>query len=211
MGGRWSNDYRCWVIPPGEAPEHFERWIPGSAQSDHPLRIDLVPETCWLSNLQSLLTPDEWAACEQYAFRKSEYYCDVCRRGGEIGQVGCYETWNYDDATGIQRLSGLATYCHDCLFVKRYSFSDIPEIHEKVCRHLIKVNNWTELQAHEHLVHALSLWKKRSKYHWRLNISWLQSEAGIQLSWRTLATLAEKEVDGMGRMHQKKHKRPLGK
>lgn len=77
----------------------LEQWIPGSAHPDHPLLADLIPETCWLSNLRSFLIQEEWSCCEQFAFTKSEFFCTVYRQGGKAAEIGCYEKWEFDAAS----------------------------------------------------------------------------------------------------------------
>ena len=67
------------------------------------LAIELVPETCWYSNLRDVLPRPIWDKLRRQVYALSGYRCGVC---GAHGALNCHEVWRYDDTTHIQYLEG---------------------------------------------------------------------------------------------------------
>ena len=79
--------------------------IDESLESERPrLSVELVPATCWLSNLRSELPRQAWDALRRRTYENAGYLCDVCSGRGPTHPVECHEQWSYDDAALVQRL-----------------------------------------------------------------------------------------------------------
>jgi len=47
--------------------------------------------------------------------------------------------------------------------------------------HLAKVNNWNEYTAQSYINSAFLTWEKRSQQKWKLDLSWLLKNFGIDI------------------------------
>lgn len=73
----------------------------------HLLTIELVPETCWYSNVRSNVSPEEWERLKRIAFKRAGYWCEICGGRGPQWPVECHERWLYDDLPHIRKLDRL--------------------------------------------------------------------------------------------------------
>src|SRR5437588_2921912 len=78
------------------------------------LTVELVPSTCWFSNLRSELDKDDWDRLRHAVYERAGNYCEVCGQRGAQHPVECHEVWEYDDEHSVQRLSGLIALCPAC-------------------------------------------------------------------------------------------------
>jgi 5-methylcytosine-specific restriction endonuclease McrA len=46
------------------------------------LTVELVPKTCWWSNLRSLTDRATWDRIRRPVYRKAEYHCEICGASG---------------------------------------------------------------------------------------------------------------------------------
>ncbi len=57
------------------------------------LHTELVPKTCWLSNVRDHLTAKEWSEVKDWCYRRAKYRCEICGETG-IGQRS--RKWNVE-------------------------------------------------------------------------------------------------------------------
>jgi hypothetical protein len=67
------------------------------------LTIELVPATCWFSNVRTVLSPRQWDALRSAVYAAAGWRCEVCGGRGKRHPVDCHKVWGYDDARRIQR------------------------------------------------------------------------------------------------------------
>ncbi len=84
------------------------------------LSIELVPSSCWYSNVRTVLT--RWGtgiASAAKVYEAAGRRCEVCggARGG-VHPVECHEAWEYDDVGHVQRLARMTALCPACHEVK---------------------------------------------------------------------------------------------
>jgi hypothetical protein len=138
------------------------------------LTIELVPKTCWFSNVRSEVSDGDWEKIKKITFRNANYLCEVCGGRGPQWPVECHEIWHYDDREHTQTLLGFIALCPACHEVKHRGFANIQGRGEIADRHLAKVNKWTMPKTEQYVEEQFQLWKKRSQHEWELNISWLE-------------------------------------
>lgn len=150
------------------------------------LEIELVPSTCWYSNVRSEVSRADWEKCKQYVRERSGNRCEVCGGQGRKWAVECHEIWEYDDDNFTQTLRGLIALCPPCHRVKHIgrtlTVGTVEDLEQSI-RHLCEVNYWTPEHAEMYINAAFDLWKIRSQYEWSLDISWLDT-LGIKSSSR---------------------------
>src|ERR1700758_274727 len=82
------------------------------------LRVELVPSTCWLSNVRSLMKRSVWRRLAAEGREDGRGRCEICAGRGRQHAVECHEVWFYDDQRGVQLLMRLQALCPMCHRVK---------------------------------------------------------------------------------------------
>jgi 5-methylcytosine-specific restriction endonuclease McrA len=137
------------------------------------LTIELVPQTCWFSNVRSEVNDEDWEKLRKITFAKAEHLCEVCGGRGPKWPVECHEIWHYDDVKHIQKLIGLTALCLSCHEVKHRGLAGIKGRGEIADQHLAKVNHWAMPETEKYVDEQFEVWRERSRYQWILDISWL--------------------------------------
>ena len=138
------------------------------------LTIELVPSTCWFTNLRSELSTSQWDKLRKATYRKANYRCEICGGKGDKHPVECHEIWDYDDENHIQALKGLIALCPACHQVKHIGLAKLRGKGEEAANHLKKVNGWNERQTQQYILEAFQTWNQRSQYQWQLDLTWLE-------------------------------------
>lgn len=143
-----------------------------------PLIIELVPSSAWYSNVRSNVTVKEWDRIRKKSYSRANNKCEIC---GDVGKnqgvnhnVECHEIWEYNDQTLDQKLIGLIALCPLCHKVKHAGLAQIKGEEEVVINQLMKVNNMTRQEACDYIDISFDIWKRRSKYEWKLDITMLK-------------------------------------
>jgi hypothetical protein len=142
------------------------------------LTIELVPSSCWFSNVRSEVSKKRWDKIRKQVASQAWDVCEVCGGVGAKHPVECHEIWHYDDRNQIQKLIGMVALCPDCHQVKHFGFAQIRGKGEQALQHLMKVNRLSKKEAEKYVKTAFLRWAERSRKKWKLDISHL-SEYGI--------------------------------
>lgn len=142
------------------------------------LSIELVPQSCWFSNVRSVVSKTQWDKIRKQVATKAWDVCEICGGVGPNYPVECHEIWSYDDKKQIQKLEGMIALCPDCHRVKHFGFAQIQGKGKEALQHLMKINDLTKKRAEKYVKEAFELWALRSTKKWALDISYL-SEYGI--------------------------------
>jgi hypothetical protein len=138
------------------------------------LTIELVPQTCWFSNVRSEVSHEDWGKLKRITFQRAKYLCEICGSRGPQWPVECHEIWHYHDQKHIQTLVGLIALCPDCHEVKHMGLANVRGRGSIAAQHLAKVNGWTKEQAKKYIDLQFEIWQQRNKYTWQLDIGWLE-------------------------------------
>lgn len=139
------------------------------------LTVELVPSTCWFSNVRDHVSKSIWDKLRKATYRQSNYKCSLCGDRGDKHPVECHEVWHYDDDKYIQTLKGLIALCPNCHRVKHIGLAELQGYGEQASAHLSKVNGWSQSQTDTYLEKVWDIWSERSCYDWNLDFSWLES------------------------------------
>jgi 5-methylcytosine-specific restriction endonuclease McrA len=144
------------------------------------LIVELVPSTCFFSNVRSTVTASEWDLIRFISYQKAKHKCEICGsnglKQGYKHRVECHEIWEYDTNNKVQILAGLISLCPLCHQVKHIGRSFAIGRQVEVFNHLEKVNKWTHKQVVDHVAEAFQIYKERSKHQWKLDLSILSVE-----------------------------------
>lgn len=140
------------------------------------LTVELVPKTCWYSNVRSNVTEQEWDRLRKPIYIHAGWVCQICGGRGERHPVECHEIWQYDDAESVQRLTGLIALCPPCHEVKHIGRAGKIGRGLEARKHLATVNGWTPEQVKSYMGNVIPIWKLRSQVQWRLDLDWLSTQ-----------------------------------
>jgi hypothetical protein len=137
------------------------------------LTVELVPATCWYSNLRSELPKEQWDLLRRAVYRQARNRCEVCGGRGSAHPVECHEVWLYDDHRHVQKLQRMIALCPACHESKHMAHANVTGNGARARRHLAHINRSTASQVDEHLERAFAVWQQRSQHPWQLDLSTL--------------------------------------
>lgn len=139
------------------------------------LTVELVPRTCWFSNVRSEVSAEVWKRIRRDVSQAAGNCCEICGGRGPKWPVECHEVWHYDDEARIQTLKGFQALCPNCHAVKHIGYASSKGIGALIRRHLAKVNGWALSDVELYLEYCFEVWMRRSSYDWKLDISLLSA------------------------------------
>ncbi len=148
--------------------EDFERKM-----GEYKLKFELVPDSCWYSNLRSILSPKDWNIVKADAKKRSNDVCAIC--GAKSHRLEAHEVWSYDREKEVQKLEDVISVCHDCHSVIHIGRTQLVGNIERAENHFMKVNNCTYAEYRKALGIANDEHRKNNQIgEWKLDISWLK-------------------------------------
>ncbi|GAA3609804.1 hypothetical protein GCM10022223_27350 [Kineosporia mesophila] len=192
-GARWDAASRRWYSPQTKA-QALERWsslpdlpdlLPGEDRTlGRGLFIDMVPSTCWFTNVRSCVSPRDWERIRRMVTARAGQRCETCgatedralRRWLEV-----HERWAYDDATQVQKLGRLICLCTDCHATTHYGLAGIRGRAGAARSHLQKVTGLSVSDVSILIEVATEDYYRRSSHPWTLDLSIL-TETGVTVA-----------------------------
>lgn len=192
-GARWDPKARRWYAPrPGIG--ELQRWaaaadvpdlLPGEDRTlGQGLFVDLVPRTCWFTNVRSCVAPKDWERLRRMITERAGQRCEACGATADREAkrwLEAHERWTFDEAARTQTLKRLICLCTDCHTVTHFGLAQVRGVEAQAFAHLVTVTGMTETQARRHVRDAFALWEKRSALTWSLDLGML-TNAGITLA-----------------------------
>lgn len=148
--------------------------------NQYKLTIDLVPKTCFYSNVRKVVPKSRWDKIRRQAYSGAGHECSIC--GADDVRLSCHETWSYDDENHVQNLEDFQALCDSCHMIKHAGFSmHTPEgrrkyDREKLIEHFCEVNDCSREDFLEHEDSAFKTWNERSKHEWKQ--PWIEEVKG---------------------------------
>lgn len=139
------------------------------------LTVELVPLTCWSSNLRESISEAEWRQLRRMVGQAAGHRCEVCRRRGEDVWYNCHEVWAYDADARVQRLMRLMALCPPCHQSKHLGLARTRGLDAQARTYLASINGWTEKRASVYVKLCFKIWALRSQFAWTIDLSWLQA------------------------------------
>lgn len=141
--------------------------------ADFPLEIEMVPRTCFFSNLRSNLSKKDWEKLRQWRIHEAGGRCEICGSQNGGRSLECHEIWVYDEVTYTQKLDGLVALCRECHRAKHMALAREMGWEDLARRHIMRINLWTPSQVDAYIREAFELFEYRSQFEWKLDIQWL--------------------------------------
>jgi hypothetical protein len=199
QGARWEPTARRWYAPrPGMTA--LDRWqalpdvpdlLPGEDRNfGSGLFVDLVPSSCWFSNVRSCVDQRDWERLRRMITNRADQRCEVCQRGQDREArrwLEAHERWAYDDSNNVQALRRLICLCTDCHTTTHFGLASINGKSTEALKHLYTVTGLPADQASQHIDAAFVFWRRRSTITWDLDLNIL-IKANIIVTKRPSAT-----------------------
>ena len=147
------------------------------------LSIELVPKTCWYSNVRSNVTKGEWDIIRHKAYAAAGHVCEICGGIGSRWPVECHEVWSYNEETHIQSLERMCALCPSCHEVKHLGRAHIYGGLDRALIHLAKINEWDPEYTLSYVSDQFYKWEERSSHKWKLDLTYLKSCFVEEDSW----------------------------
>ncbi|MFF4990530.1 DUF5710 domain-containing protein [Streptosporangium saharense] len=193
LGARWDPTARRWYAPQ-TGMTGLERWaalpdvpdlLPGEDRAfGSGLFVDLVPTSCWFTNVRSCVDQRDWERLRRMITRRAGHRCEICGRGEDrVVQrwLEAHERWSYDKAARVQTLRRLVCLCTDCHTVTHMGLAQIQGREVQAVAHLRAVTGMSADEADAHIDAAFAEWHSRSATTWTLDLSIL-TDAGVTLA-----------------------------
>lgn len=144
------------------------------------LQIEMVPSSCWFSNVRSQVSARQWDIIRHAIYKKADNKCEICSGRGSRHPVECHEVWEYDDTTHIQKLLKLVALCPLCHEVKHLGLAELRGNAFRAIQRFIDINHLDyDPQEANDIINAVSRQREeRGLAQWTLDISLLK-EFGI--------------------------------
>ena len=137
------------------------------------LNFELVPDSCWYSNLRSILSPAQWDVVRKDAYARAGGKCAIC--GGVSPRLEAHEQWEYDERGAIQKLKTVIAVCKNCHEVIHIGRTSLMGGEERASAHFMKVNGCTYAEYRKALGEANEAHRRRNQIpEWKLDLSYLK-------------------------------------
>ena len=138
------------------------------------LTLDLIPKTCWFSNVRSHVSKKQWDLIKSKVGSEAYYLCQICGQVGPKHPVEIHEIWHFNDKNLIQKLTGMIALCPLCHATKHFGLAQIQGKLDLVFNHFMKINNFSQKKAQKEIEKSFKIWEERSKKQWILDLSILK-------------------------------------
>lgn len=186
LGAKWDAINKKWYAPNME-PLLVEKWkintepviLLGEDRTygENNLFVDLIPATCWFTNVRSCVHPRDWDRLRKYVYERVNYICECCNIDTQKTNVilEAHERWDYNEETQTQKLVRIVALCHDCHQSTHMGLAEIKGKEIEAREHIKKIRGFTEQDYKKHMGEASEIWKKRSMINWNLDLSLITS------------------------------------
>ena len=183
---RWNPQEKHWFWKSQEPlPEDLKPYLtaqvptPSTSSSTPRLTLDLIPHTCWFSNVRNHLEKEDWDKVRKKVFQDAPNVCEVCGGNGRKWPVECYEIFEYNENTKIQKLVRLVALCPACHQVKHFGKAQMDGKEDEALTHLCKVNGWTRSYGRKYINEQMDIYYQRSEIEWQLDLSYLTKHYSV--------------------------------
>lgn len=195
LGAKWDAQKQKWYAPNQES-ELIRRWPDTHNQSlvelkgenrsygGNSLFVDLIPTSCWFTNVRYCLDPNSWHRLRKLVYTRANFRCECCGIEAK-GNLDAHERWHFDLLNKVQKLVRIIALCKPCHEVTHFGFAMSCNRQEHALKHLMEVTGINRIAAKEHVQEACRLWEYRNQFEWDLDISIIEN-SGIKLSRRVL-------------------------
>ena len=145
------------------------------------LQIELVPQSCWYSNIRSNVKDSQWDKIRKEVYAKANHHCEICGEQGTKHPVECHEVWYYNEDTLNQKLNYFQALCPLCHEVKHIGLASLRGNGFRAAERFAKVNGLEDGESRLIRTAVSKQWRIRSLQKWSFDIDLLK-EYGIDIT-----------------------------
>jgi hypothetical protein len=138
------------------------------------LQIELVPASCFWSNVRNNIEVNQWDQIRKRVYKKANHMCEICGGKGKYHPVECHEVWLYDYSSMTQKLDFFQALCPFCHEVKHIGLAGIRGTGKRAFNHFASFNGLDEVTAGKIEDAVFRQWEIRSDLYWKLDIKHLK-------------------------------------
>lgn len=136
------------------------------------LDFELVPDSCWYSNLRSILKPETWDRVRRAAYARADGRCTIC--GRTAGRLEAHERWAYDEDSQTQILADVVAVCFDCHAVIHIGRTQLTGNEARAAEWFCRVNECSYADYRAALGQANEDHRRRNRIgEWKFDLTWL--------------------------------------
>lgn len=202
LGARWDPAVGQWYAPTAAVAQRMsDQWpaapalgtasdlLPGEdrAFGGNDLFVDLVPASCWFTNVRSCVDPSSWSMLSRLTRTRAGHRCEICGAAAspkEKIHLEAHERWHYDEATRIQSLRRIITLCTPCHLVTHWGYARVSGREALAYTHYQKVAGIDVREVDRRVDEAFYLWGERSRHVWTLDLSIITAAGLIVLPYQ---------------------------
>lgn len=183
LGARWDGREKRWYAPSERVAEACAQWkakpdlpdlLPGEDRSfGQGLFIDLVPSSCWFTNVRSCVSQADWERLRRMVIARAGDRCEICRVGEDREDerwLEAHERWDYDEQRKVQTLKRIICLCTDCHQTTHFGFTMMNGGAEWAFDFLMEITGMDATAANKHIAEAFKIWEQRSQSYWELDL-----------------------------------------
>lgn len=137
------------------------------------LEFEMVPDSCWYSNLRSILSKKQWDYIKADAKRRANGKCMIC--GKKTDRLEAHERWSYNEKTQTQKLEDIVAVCSNCHSVIHIGRTQLKGNEERAEEHYMKVNNCSYAEYRKNLGKANERHRRLNLVpEWKLDLTYLK-------------------------------------
>ena len=168
--GAGTHSTRMTALDRWQARPDVPDLLPGEDRSfGSGLFVDLVPSSCWFSNVRSCVDQRDWERLRRMITTRAGHRCEVCHRSQDREArrwLEAHERWVYDDSNNMQALRRLICLCTDCHTATHFGLASINGKSAEAFKHLCYRYRVVWNQVNQHIDAAFALWRRRSAITW---------------------------------------------
>jgi 5-methylcytosine-specific restriction endonuclease McrA len=138
------------------------------------LQIELVPASCFWSNVRSNIEEADWDRIRKIVFDKANHLCEICGGKGKYHPVECHEVWVYETPAFVQRLDFFQALCPMCHEVKHLGLAGLRGTWRRAFKRFTSMNQLDEKTAVGIENAVFKQWEIRTDSYWKLDVKHLQ-------------------------------------
>ena len=187
LGARWDTAMRQWYDPTG-INSLLDRWNQKATEiselkgedrtfGGNGLFVDLVPSSCWFTNVRYCVHPADWDRLRRHIYSRAGGRCECCAAAAPLE---AHERWDYDAARRVQRLARLVALCRPCHEATHMGLAELRGRADAAKGHLRRVAGLSAAEAAAHVDNAFRVWAQRSQVAWELDLSVI-TDSGVRI------------------------------
>jgi len=170
------------------------------------LFIDLIPRSCWFTNVRTSIKPSSWNILRKHIYERVNYICECCGCDTKITKLKleAHERWDYNIDTKTQKLIRFVALCKMCHLTTHYGNARRIGYGEQAKTHIMNLRNFNETEFNGHYGTSIEVWEERNKYNWNLDLELIKNN-NIELT-NKYSEMERQHISGSNIEKQNKNK-----